>query len=151
MACRGTVLLLLLRIFNLNPNARSLHSQTVDGSVTFVLLLHFSGTSWWDRMNFAVLKLKLSRYTPWRRLEERSYSSYSFSASALDGVSGQRQAPAALYLPPGKGPPVPIVQEAGWAPEPVWAQRLQEKSFRLCRGSNLNRQVVQPVARHYTA
>jgi hypothetical protein len=43
-------------------------------------------------------------------------------------VSGQRQAPAAL-LPPGKGPPVPIVQEAGWAPEPVWTQRLEEKSF----------------------
>jgi hypothetical protein len=34
------------------------------------------------------------------------------------GVSGQRHAPAAL-LPPGKGPPVPIVQEAGWAPEPM--------------------------------
>jgi hypothetical protein len=33
------------------------------------------------------------------------------------GVSGQRHAPAALL------PPVPIVQEAGWAPE------LQEKSF----------------------
>jgi hypothetical protein len=33
------------------------------------------------------------------------------------GVSGQRHAPAAL-LPPGKGPPVPIVQEAGWASEP---------------------------------
>jgi hypothetical protein len=30
---------------------------------------------------------------------------------------------------PGKGPPVPIVQEAGWAPEPVWTQRLEEKSF----------------------
>jgi hypothetical protein len=29
----------------------------------------------------------------------------------------------------GKGPPVPIVQEAGWAPEPVWTQRLEEKSF----------------------
>jgi hypothetical protein len=26
-------------------------------------------------------------------------------------------------------PPVPIVQEAGWAPEPVWTQRLEEKSF----------------------
>jgi hypothetical protein len=25
-------------------------------------------------------------------------------------------------LPPGKGPPVPIVQKAGWAPEPVWTQ-----------------------------
>jgi hypothetical protein len=32
-------------------------------------------------------------------------------------------------LPPGKGPPVPIVQEAGLTPEPVWTQRLQEKFF----------------------
>jgi hypothetical protein len=32
-------------------------------------------------------------------------------------------------LPPGKGAPVPIVQEAGWAPEPVWTQRLEEKSL----------------------
>jgi hypothetical protein len=65
------------------------------------------------------------------------------------GLSGQRHAPAAL-LPPGKGPPVPIVQEAGWAPEPVWTQRLEENSFRLYLGSNLDRPVVQPVARHYT-
>jgi hypothetical protein len=28
---------------------------------------------------------------------ERSYSSYSFTTSAIDGVSGQRHAPAALY------------------------------------------------------
>jgi hypothetical protein len=32
-------------------------------------------------------------------------------------VSGQRHAP-------GKGHPVPIVQEAGWAPEPVWTAKL---------------------------
>jgi hypothetical protein len=32
-------------------------------------------------------------------------------------------------LPPGKGPQVPIGQEAGLALEPVWTQRLQEKSF----------------------
>jgi hypothetical protein len=44
------------------------------------------------------------------------------------GVSGQRHAPAAL-LPPGKGTPVSLVQEAEWAPEPVWTQRLEEKSF----------------------
>jgi hypothetical protein len=44
------------------------------------------------------------------------------------GVSGQRYAPAALY-PPGKGPPVPTIQDAGWAPEPVWTQRIEEKSF----------------------
>jgi hypothetical protein len=35
------------------------------------------------------------------------------------GVSGQRQAPGGLYSR-GKDPAVPIVQEAGWAPEPVW-------------------------------
>jgi hypothetical protein len=29
-------------------------------------------------------------------------------------------------LPPGKEPPVPIVQEVGWAPESVWTQRLEE-------------------------
>jgi hypothetical protein len=37
---------------------------------------------------------------------------------ALDGVSGQLHAPAAL--PPGKKPLVPIGQEAEWAPEPFW-------------------------------
>jgi hypothetical protein len=65
------------------------------------------------------------------------------------GVSGQRHVPAALY-PPEKGPPVPIVQEAGWVPEPVWTQRLDEKLFRLCPGLKLDRPVVQPVARQYT-
>jgi hypothetical protein len=44
------------------------------------------------------------------------------------GVSGQRHAPGRA-LPPGKGAPVPIVQEAGWDPEPVWTQRLDKKSF----------------------
>jgi hypothetical protein len=28
-----------------------------------------------------------------------------------------------------KGYPVPTVQEAGWAPELAWTQRLEEKSF----------------------
>jgi hypothetical protein len=52
-------------------------------------------------------------------------------------VSGQHHAPAAL-LPPGKGPPVPIVQEAGWAPEPVWTQRLEEKSSALAGDRTLS-------------
>jgi hypothetical protein len=42
-------------------------------------------------------------------------------------VSGQCHAPTELY-PRGKGPPVPIGQEAGWAPELVWTQRLEEKN-----------------------
>jgi hypothetical protein len=66
------------------------------------------------------------------------------------GVSGHRHAQAAL-LPPGKGPLVPIVQEAGWAPEPVWRQRLEEKILCPRRGSNPDRPVVQPVVTHYTA
>ena len=45
------------------------------------------------------------------------YSSTLSLTSALYGGGGQRPAPAAL--PPGKDP-VPIVQEAGWAPGPVW-------------------------------
>jgi hypothetical protein len=95
------------------------------------------------------LKLKLSHYTPWRRLEEGRYSSYLFSTSALDGGEWSASRPG-RSLAPGKGPPVPIVEEAGWAPEPVWTQRLQEKSFGLCRESNLDGQVIQPVARHCT-
>jgi hypothetical protein len=51
-------------------------------------------------------------------------------------------------LPPGKGLPVPIVQEAGWAREPVWTQRLEEKSFAPAGDRT---PVVQPVVRHYTA
>jgi hypothetical protein len=46
-------------------------------------------------------------------------------------------------LAPGEVPLVLIVQEAGWAPEPVWTQRLEEKYFRLCRWLNLDRPVVQ--------
>jgi hypothetical protein len=52
-------------------------------------------------------------------------------------VRGQRHAPAALY--PGKDP-VPIAQEADWAPGPVWtgAENLTPPGF--------NPRTVQPVA-----
>jgi hypothetical protein len=70
------------------------------------------------------------------------------------GVSGQHHAPSELLLP-GKGPPVPTVQEAGWVPEPVWTQRLEEKFFAPDGGRNpiarSSSPVVQPVVRHYTA
>jgi hypothetical protein len=87
---------------------------------------------------------------PWRRLGGEDYSSNSFTTSALYGGEWSASRPGRA-LPAGKGPAVPIVQEAGWAPEPAWTQRLEEKSFRLCRGSNLDRLVVQSVARHHTA
>jgi hypothetical protein len=55
-------------------------------------------------------------------------SSYSFTTSALDG--GEWLASRlGRVLPPGKEPPVPIVQQARWASEPVWTQRIEETSF----------------------
>jgi hypothetical protein len=75
---------------------------------------------------------------------ERRYSSYSFLTSALDGGKWLASRPGRA-LPPGKEPPVPIGQEAGWTPEPVWTQGLEEKSC-LCRGSN----PVLSVVSYYT-
>jgi hypothetical protein len=43
------------------------------------------------------------------------HSSYSFLTSALYGGEWSASRPGRA-LPPGKGHPVPIVQEAGWAP-----------------------------------
>jgi hypothetical protein len=85
----------------------------------------------------------------WRRRAERRYSSYLFMTSALDGGERSESRPGRA-LPPGKGPPVPIVKEAGWAPGPVWTQRLEEKFSCLSRGLNLDQPVVQSVDRHYT-
>jgi hypothetical protein len=56
-------------------------------------------------------------------------------------VCGQHHAPAVFT--PGKDP-VPIVQEAGWAPEPVWivAENLTPSGF--------DPRAFQPVASRYT-
>ena len=49
--------------------------------------------------------------------EEQMYSSTLSSTSALDGGGWSTPIPGRFI--PGKDP-VPIVQEAGWAPGPVW-------------------------------
>jgi hypothetical protein len=46
-----------------------------------------------------------------------------------------------------KEPPVPIVQEAGWASELVWTQRLEEKSFAPAGDRT---PIVQSEVRHHT-
>jgi hypothetical protein len=61
---------------------------------------------------------------------ERRYSYYSFKTSALDGGQWSASRPGCA-LASGKGPPVPIVQKAGWPPEPVWTQGLQENDAKL--------------------
>jgi hypothetical protein len=79
-------------------------------------------------------------------LGDRRYSSYSFLTSALERGEWSASCPGRA-LPPGKEPPVPSVQEAGWAPEPVWTQRLEEKSSASVGDRT---PAVQAVVRHYT-
>ena len=64
--------------------------------------------------------------------------------SALDGVGVHRHAPAAFM--PGKEP-VPILQEAGWAPGPVWtgAENIALPGFFF-----FDPRTFQPVASLYT-
>jgi hypothetical protein len=77
-------------------------------------------------------------------LGEKSYSFYSFLALPQDGDEWSASRPGRA-LPPGKGPPVPIGQEAGWAPEPVWTQRIEENPL-----PGIDRPVVHSAVRHYT-
>jgi hypothetical protein len=104
----------------------------------FLSLLRNSGCRLAHKFYIAYAYFKLSHYKPLRLLGERRYSSYSFSAAALDGSEWSESLPGRA-LRPGKGPGVPIVQEFGLALQPVWTQTLQAKSFRLCRVSNLDR------------
>jgi hypothetical protein len=110
------------------------------------LLLSMTGDQ--PRRLITTIWVKHYRYTPWRRLGERMYSSYSFMTSALDGLSGQRHAPAALY--PGERTPGPHWTEGWVGPRAGLDTETRGKIRCPCRGSNLDRPVVQPVARHYT-
>jgi hypothetical protein len=96
---------------------------------------------------------KKSKAVPLHAMEalggERRYSSYSFTTSALDGVSGQLHAPAALY-PRGKDPGTHCT--GGWVgPRAGLDTEDRGKILYPRRGSNPDRPVVQPVVRHYTA
>jgi hypothetical protein len=91
------------------------------------------GRDWETDIDFDLLHTGMSeaKAVPLRHRdvwEERRCSSYSLTTSALVGgeLSASRLDRA---LAPEKEPPLPIVQEAGLAPEPVWTQRLEEKSF----------------------
>jgi hypothetical protein len=66
------------------------------------------------------------------------YSSYSFTTSTLDGGEWSASRPGRAL------PPVPIVQEAGWAPEPVWTQ-IEEKSFALPGIEPRGRKIIYTV------
>jgi hypothetical protein len=60
-------------------------------------------------------------------------------------MSGQEHT-LAMFLPPGKEPPALPVEEAGWAREPVWIQRLEEKTSAPVGDRT---PAAQSVASHY--
>jgi hypothetical protein len=91
------------------------------------------------------VEVKLSRY---RHAGDKGgkYTSCSFSTSALDGGEWSASRPRQRFTR-GKEHPVPIGKEAGWAPELIWTQRLQETSF-ASAGDRTS--VTRFVVRHYT-
>jgi hypothetical protein len=99
------------------------------------LLKYLHQVTWLDKtftlgLQMSSLKAKAVPVHTRRRLEQRNYSSYSFSTSTLDVGEWSASRPG-RSLTPGKGLPVLIVQEAGWAPEPLWIQRLEKNPLPL--------------------
>jgi hypothetical protein len=73
-----------------------------------------------------IIKASMYRYHHAGAKGERKLGSNSLLTSALDVGEWSASRPGRA-LPPVKEPPVPIVLEAGWAPESVRTQRLEEK------------------------
>jgi hypothetical protein len=90
------------------------------------------GLSHQNLVHFSLLSHACHMPRPPHSLGWRGGIAPTHSTSTLDGGEWSASRPGRA-LAPGKGPLVPTEQEAGWTPEPVWTQRLQEKSFRLCR------------------
>jgi hypothetical protein len=144
MACSGTTLLYfafyILKIINgewtwsykqqqlngLREKYLEIKLKSRNKLTKSAIHLDYVGHVYICNTRFIISKVNLSRYTPWRCLEGEGYSSYSFLTSELDGGEWSASRPGRA-LPPGKGSPLPIGQEAGWSPEPVWTQRLEEK------------------------
>jgi hypothetical protein len=81
-------------------------------------------------------------------LGDRRYSSYSLLTLAVDGVSGQRHAPAALC--PGERTSGTHCA-GGWVGLRAGLDtKVRGKNLFPCWGSNPDRPVVQSIVRHYT-
>jgi hypothetical protein len=86
--------------------------------------------------------IKQYRYTPWRRLEGRRYSSYSSTSAP--------SRPGRAFTPGERTSDTHCT--GGWVCPSAGLDTVVRRKI-LChrRGSNPDRLVVQPVDRHYTA
>jgi hypothetical protein len=94
-----------------------------------------------------MLPVVLYGHETWFDLGREEICSYSFLTSALDRGSGQRHAPAALYLR-GKDPPVPIGQKVLVSPRDSMDAETRRKILSASVGDRTP--VVQSVVSHYT-
>jgi hypothetical protein len=99
---------------------------------------------------YKCVKVKQSRYTPWRRLGERRNSSYSFSTSALGEGEWSASRHGRAFTPGERTPGTHWT--GGWVgPRAGLDTEVTGKILCPCRGSNPDRLVVQSVFWHYTA
>jgi hypothetical protein len=97
----------------------------------------------------AVLKkLKLSHYAARRGLGGEEVQFLLILDLGTYGGEWSASRPG-RDLAPGKGPRYPLYRGLG-GPQSRSGHRGYRKILSLCRGSNLDRPVVQSVARHYT-
>jgi hypothetical protein len=94
-------------------------------------------------------KVKLSRYTPWRRMGERRHSSYSYLTSATRWGWVVSVTPRPRFTPGERTPDTHWV--GGWVGLTAGLDAgARRKILCPCRGSNFDHPIVQPVVRHYT-
>jgi hypothetical protein len=107
--------------------ASSLYHMTLKGinslsrlyqNHVFVSKAHSSLTA----CSTAHIKVKQSRYTPWIRLGEEEYISYSFTTSTLDGGHARPS-----FYPRGKDPRCPLDRRLG-GPQSRSGRRRQRKN-----------------------
>ena len=81
--------------------------------------------TWIEVSSVDTIKKYLSPCKSWRRIAGAAVWLHSFLPSRTDG--GKRSTSRCVRFTPGKGPPVPGVQETVWDPQPIWTSMRREK------------------------
>jgi hypothetical protein len=93
--------------------------------------------------------VKKSKTVPLHAMQALGYSSYSFSTSALYGGEWSASCPGRALTPEERT--LGTHWTEGWVgPRAGLDTEVRGKILCPCRGSKLDRPVVQPVVRHYT-
>jgi hypothetical protein len=103
--------------------------------------------SYTKRQSKTFSKVKWPRYMLWMALGGRGSKQILFFLNLVTRRGWVVSITPPPSLPPRKGPTVSIVHETGWAPEPVWSQKLEQKSS---ASVGVQTPIVQSAAKYYT-